>query len=222
MTVGTVVFVRHGRTRYNAAMRLQGQVDIELDEVGQWQAKAGAQALVRSVKPTRIVASDLVRAHETAQEIAVLTGLTVSTDVRLRERGFGPWEGLMRPEIQERWPNEFAKWAAGLEPGVEGLETKATVAQRMLEAITDLGSDLGQDDTLVLVSHGAAITCTLAALFDQDPATWRGMGGLQNVHWSTVARNVNQDMEPRWRLIEHNAGLSAQHGSQAWADGLAN
>ncbi|MEK8228498.1 histidine phosphatase family protein [Oerskovia sp. M15] len=41
MSARTVVFLRHGRTEYNAAMRLQGQVDIPLDAVGHWQAEQG-------------------------------------------------------------------------------------------------------------------------------------------------------------------------------------
>lgn len=222
MSAGSVVFVRHGRTRYNAAMRLQGQVDIELDEVGKWQATSGAQAIVRGVTPARIVASDLDRAHATALEIAKLTGQEVGIDSRLRERSFGPWEGLTRPEIKERWPNEFALWTSGLEPNLEGMETKAVVAQRMIAAIEDHGADLTPKDTLVLVSHGAAITSTLIALLGHDPADWRGLGGLQNVHWSKISRNTASDASPRWRLIEHNVGLSAQHGNQAWADGITN
>ena len=39
MTGRTLILWRHGRTAYNAGGRLQGQVDIPLDEVGQWQAR---------------------------------------------------------------------------------------------------------------------------------------------------------------------------------------
>lgn len=222
MSVGKVVFVRHGRTAYNAAMRLQGQVDIELDDVGLWQAQTGAQSFVRTVKATKIVASDLSRAHATARAIGALTGHVVPTDSRLRERSFGPWEGMTRPEIDEQWPTEFALWSAGKEPNLDGMESKAVVAERMLAAIADHGADLTEKDTLVLVSHGAAITCAIMDMIGQDPSSWRGVGGLQNVHWSKLSRNTAQGAQPTWRLEEHNVGLSAKHGSQTWANGIAN
>ena len=61
-----VVLWRHGRTEYNAARRLQGQIDIPLDEVGRWQGTTAAAALFARHTPVRIVSSDLVRARSTA------------------------------------------------------------------------------------------------------------------------------------------------------------
>ena len=43
--VRSVFLIRHGRTSYNAAHKLQGQVDIPLDAVGEWQVKQTAAAL---------------------------------------------------------------------------------------------------------------------------------------------------------------------------------
>ena len=43
--VHAITLVRHGRTAYNAQHRLQGQIDIPLDEVGQWQVRQTADAL---------------------------------------------------------------------------------------------------------------------------------------------------------------------------------
>jgi len=59
-----VVLWRHGRTEYNAARRLQGQIDIPLDEVGRWQGTTAAAALFARHTPVRIVSSDLVRAFD--------------------------------------------------------------------------------------------------------------------------------------------------------------
>ena len=53
MTAGTLVLLRHGRTAYNASMRLQGQVDIPLDAVGRWQAAQGAPALASARRARR-------------------------------------------------------------------------------------------------------------------------------------------------------------------------
>src|SRR5690554_5843062 len=132
MSARTVVLWRHGRTEYNAAGRLQGQVDIALDEVGRWQAQQAAHDLAERHSPIRIVSSGLSRAVATAQALAEAVGVQVETDVRLRERGFGDWEGLSAEEISSRWPDEYAVWRAGHDPRRDGAETRLEVAERMV------------------------------------------------------------------------------------------
>src|SRR5699024_8673968 len=111
MTAATVLLWRHGQTDYNSGGRLQGQVDIALNETGQAQAAAAAEVLMR-VQPVQIVSSDLSRAHDTARILGQLTGVEVRIDQRLRERSFGQWEGLTHAEIAESWPEQFVEWGA--------------------------------------------------------------------------------------------------------------
>ena len=75
--VHAITLVRHGRTAYNAQHRLQGQIDIPLDEVGQWQVRQTAVALRelyvdrRPDIPNRlVVCSDLGRASAPAHASA--------------------------------------------------------------------------------------------------------------------------------------------------------
>ena len=77
--VRSVFLIRHGRTSYNAAHKLQGQVDIPLDAVGEWQVKQTAAALKSLYVDRRpeinhrfIVCSDLKRAHATAQALSLI------------------------------------------------------------------------------------------------------------------------------------------------------
>ncbi|WP_125777583.1 histidine phosphatase family protein [Antribacter gilvus] len=205
MTAGTVVLLRHGRTAYNAGLRLQGQIDIPLDDVGRWQAAQGAAALAASHKASVVVSSDLVRAVDTADAYAEAVGVTVSTDPELRERSFGAWEGLTDGEIAEQWPEEHAAWRSGAEPVRAGAETKAAVAERMAAAVSRHADALELDDTLVVVSHGAAITLAVTRLLGLDPGEWRGLHGLHNVHWSHLHRSGPQGV-PAWRLVAHNVG----------------
>lgn len=205
MTAGTIVLLRHGRTAFNHSKRLQGQIDIPLDDVGRWQAEQGANALASSHTATKVVASDLQRAFDTAVAYARLVGADVEPDKRMRERSFGEWEGLTGEEIAERWPDEHAEWRAGAEPVRAGAETRAKVAERMTAAVLEHADGLGPDDTLVVVSHGAAITLTLTLLLGQDPVEWRGITGLHNVHWSHL-RASGPLARPAWRLVAHNVG----------------
>ncbi len=217
MTASTVVLLRHARTAYNAALRLQGQIDIPLDDVGRWQAQEGAAALASSHRATRVVTSDLVRAADTAAAYAeALGGVTVQTDVRLRERSFGEWEGLTGEELAERWPEEYAAWRRGKDPVRAGAETKAAVAARVAESVREHASELGSDETLVVVSHGAAISLAVTALLGLDPDGWRGIAGMHNVHWSHLHRS-GPDAVPEWRLVAHNVG--AGHPLDRWQAG---
>lgn len=205
MSVGSVIFLRHGRTAYNAVGRLQGQVDIPLDEVGLWQAQHGAEALARLHAPARVISSDLVRARVTAEHYADAAGASVLADPRVRERSFGLWEGLTREEIADGWPQEFEQWRRGSDPEGIDVESRAAVAARVAEAVNDHGRDLSPTDTLVVVAHGAAITLGITALLGLDPDSWRGISGLNNVHWSHLERSHAGSMTD-WRLVAHNVG----------------
>ncbi|MDR7384488.1 histidine phosphatase family protein [Promicromonospora iranensis] len=216
MTAGTIVLLRHARTAYNAGLRLQGQIDIPLDEVGRWQAEQGATALAASHKASSVVASDLERARDTAAAYARQVGLEVVTDPALRERSFGIWEGMTDAEIAERWPDEHAVWRSGGEPPVAGVESKDAVARRMEESVLRHAEALGAGDTLVVVSHGSAITQAITRMLGLDPATWRGLHGMHNVHWSHL-RASPPGVVPGWRLVAHNVG--AGYPLDTWQSG---
>ncbi|WP_418276467.1 histidine phosphatase family protein [Isoptericola jiangsuensis] len=205
MPADTIVLLRHGRTAYNASARLQGQIDIPLDEVGHWQALEGAAALASSHRATRIVSSDLGRAVDTARAYSDVVGVPLVTDTRLRERSFGQWEGLTSAEIAERWPAEHARWRRGADPQGTDAEAKADVAARMTAAVIDHAADLSDGDCLVVVSHGAAISLAITGLLGLDAATWRGISGMHNVHWSHLHRSAPGAV-PGWRLVAHNVG----------------
>jgi broad specificity phosphatase PhoE len=218
----SIVLIRHGRTAYNAAVRLQGQVDIDLDEVGQWQVQTSAAALAGLFTPARVLTSDLGRAVDTARVICAEYDLEPVVDARLRERSFGPWEGLTGPEISAKWPDAYASWRGGSEPDTVGVELKRDVAARMSQAILEHADQLDQDQTLFVVSHGAAISCAIAALLGEDATAWRGVAGMSNVHWSKLSRNTAVDARPEWRLEQHNVGPSVTFGRKAWESGPAD
>ena len=83
-----VLAIRHGETAWNVDTRIQGQLDIGLNDTGRWQAQRLADTLAAEGIDA-IYASDLSRAHETARRVADRVNLVVQTDPGLRERHFG-------------------------------------------------------------------------------------------------------------------------------------
>ena len=104
-----LIAVRHGETAWNVEARLQGQLDIPLNERGQAQARRAAQSLAED-RPDVVVSSDLARAHATAQAIASFNGCPLFLEPGLRERSFGSFEGLTHGEVAQRWPEASQRW----------------------------------------------------------------------------------------------------------------
>ena len=103
--------VRHGETAWNAEHRVQGQLDLPLNEVGHRQARCLAQAL-KDEKFDLLYASDLSRTRQTAAPSAALLKLEVIADAALRERHYGMFETHTYAEVKLRFPAEYARFAA--------------------------------------------------------------------------------------------------------------
>jgi probable phosphoglycerate mutase len=105
----TLLVIRHGETEWNRDQRFQGHGDSPLTQTGRIQAQALARRLA-GARIDRLVSSDLGRARETAGYLAAATGLDVHTDARLRERHYGPFEGLTLAEIKAKHAGAYARF----------------------------------------------------------------------------------------------------------------
>jgi probable phosphoglycerate mutase len=157
-----LIAVRHGETAWNVEARLQGQLDIPLNERGHDQARRAAHSLVEE-RPDVVVSSDLLRAHDTARAIALRAGCPLVLEAGLRERSFGRFEGMTHGEVAERWPHESQRWRSrdpDFAPG-EG-ESLRVFSERCLDA-THRIVDAYRGKTIVLVAHGGVLDCLYRA-----------------------------------------------------------
>jgi probable phosphoglycerate mutase len=198
------VLWRHGRTSWNAERRFQGQTDVPLDDVGLEQAERAATVLAR-LEPAVIISSDLARARVTAQALAELTGLHVVEDPALRETFAGQWQGLTRHELEKRFGDDLAAWAAGSELRPGGGETRREVAARMVGAIDRTLPLVAPGQTLVVATHGGAARAAVGSLLGLPIEHWAALGVLTNCAWTVLEENLAQHGPP-WRLQEYNAG----------------
>ncbi|MDC7682098.1 histidine phosphatase family protein [Asticcacaulis sp. BYS171W] len=146
--------LRHGQTDWNAQMRLQGSTDIPLNETGRDQARMAAFFLADQ-GITQILASPLVRAHETATIVAETLNVPVVTDARLTERHFGLFEGLTIDEVETQRRDMLAHMNPDLD--IDGkhyphnAERLPVVIDRVKAAIED---HCGSGETCLFVCHG--------------------------------------------------------------------
>lgn len=155
-----ILLIRHGETAWNAIRRLQGHLDIPLNDEGERQAAALGRALCDE-ELDAIISSDLQRARQTAQAIAAPRGMAVQIDRGLRERCYGAFEGMLYAEISQRYPVAYAAWQARdidarFPQGVHTAETLSEFAERAVGTITRIARE-GKYRRVALVSHGGVL-----------------------------------------------------------------
>jgi broad specificity phosphatase PhoE len=187
--------IRHGETAWVRERRFSGSRDIPLTEAGRRQCAAVARALAGS-GAAAVYASPLERARTSAELIAEPLGLPVRIAAAFSEMAFGPWEGLTREEVRERFPEDWEQWRSAPHLcGISGGDTLAAVAERVAAGVEALRqAHAGQ--AVVLVSHAivtrvlvlAALGLGLDRLWTVDAAP----AGITEIEyepgWATVHR----------------------------------
>ncbi|OAF15965.1 MULTISPECIES: histidine phosphatase family protein [Bradyrhizobium] len=176
MSVPTIYYLRHGETEWNALGRLQGNKDVPLNARGRGQAVQAAGILAdlfkrdgRDKAALPYVSSPLGRARSTMELVRgklELPAMDYSLDDRLREIGYGSWEGLTLAESEAFDPEVYArrladKWTVAPAGG----ETYAAVQQRMLDWYESRLVDT------VAVAHGGTARALMVALGIETPAS---------------------------------------------------
>lgn len=210
-----VLAIRHGETAWNVDTRIQGQLDIPLNDTGRWQAERLAAALADEGVHA-IYASDLARAHHTALAVGRATGLPVATHTGLRERAFGEYEGHTYQEIEARWPEGSERWRRrepDFRPGTHGESLRVFYDRCVTTAAGLAAAHPGQ--TIVLVAHGGVMDCLYRAASRADlqaARSWQlgnasvnrllyAEGGFTLVGWSDTshldAGPLDESNDPR-------------------------
>src|SRR5579871_1139761 len=165
----TIYYIRHGETQWNADGRLQGVQDTALNDLGRSQAAQAGRILTelllrdqREKSTLPYVSSPLLRARTTMEIMRGELSLPLrdyATDDRLREIGYGRWEGFTLAEMQAADPVCFArrladKWRVAPEGG----ETYEAVQRRMSQWHEQVKTDI------VVVAHGGTARALMVAL----------------------------------------------------------
>ncbi|KAL5752894.1 hypothetical protein ACOSP7_023082 [Xanthoceras sorbifolium] len=154
-----IIVVRHGETAWNVDGRIQGHLDVELNEVGRQQAVSVADRLSKEFEISVVYSSDLKRALETAKTIAnACGGLEVIEDPDLRERHLGDLQGLVFREAAKINPDAYKaisshKTDQDIPGGGESLDQ---LFQRCTSALQRIGRK-HKGERVVVITHGGVI-----------------------------------------------------------------
>ena len=167
-----VYLVRHGATELTDEDRFAGAIDVLLSDEGREQARLLGKRL--ETDPISVAfASPMTRTMDTARLIAAPHGIEVTAVDGLREIAHGRWERKTRAEVEQQFPDEYARYETDpFSFAPTGGESGLQVTARALPALlTIVGEHL--DQRILVVSHKATIRLLLSSLLGFDPRKYR-------------------------------------------------
>ncbi len=158
----TLYFLRHGETDYNLEMKMQGWIDIPLNDTGVRQAEdAGKRIRKKGIGFDMVFSSPLVRALRTAEIVTGQDRSDILVDRRLIEMGFGDYEGKRFEHIPDDVFDLIRRAPKGMVPG--GAESPEEVLERTKDFLDHLKTVNG-GASILCVAHGVTIRAMLSNL----------------------------------------------------------
>ena len=153
-----ILLVRHGETDWNKEQRLQGHLDIGLNEQGVIQAQLLGQALAKE-KIDIAYSSDLSRALDTANTITAHHHVPTFIDTQLRERCYGEIQGMTYHEIEQKLPENHRAWHSR-EPDFQpqGGESLRQFYFRVTSSFERIAKN-HEGQVILIVAHGGVLDC---------------------------------------------------------------
>jgi len=190
MPLTRICLVRHGETAWNAEGRVQGQLDVPLNALGEAQARAVARAL-SDERFHAIYSSDLTRVRQTAAPSIAHHGLPLALDDRLRERHYGIFERLLYTEVRSRYPDEYARFRdKDLDFDFGTGESLRVFFDRSITAVNDIAARHRGQNVLVF-THGGVLDMVYRHALALDQRATREFG-IPNagINWVSVSEHA--------------------------------
>lgn len=166
-----IFLFRHGQTDWNIEGRIQGHIDVPLNETGRVQAETLA-ATMKAHNLDIIISSDLSRAHETAMIIGVHCDIPIHTHPALREINAGQTQGKLKKECATLW-----SYFANIDPRYDHVgfpqgETKKEAAERIISWLKEYCATTPHT-RIGISSHGFILKLLLRELghYRDEPLT---------------------------------------------------
>lgn len=211
-----LTLIRHGETDSNVQKRWQGQSNSSLTARGIEQARKLAARLKiksssHSFRFTRIVSSDLGRAVQTTELLALTSAgatepsIRVELDAAWREINVGRWEGLTREEVTAHFSHEIEALSKGVDVRVGGGESFGDLFVRVDAAMRQLLATGSPDDHVAVVTHGAVIQAIASGAIGIRERRPRPLGPVSNTSMTTLRFEKGRPTLLRYNDATHAA-----------------
>jgi broad specificity phosphatase PhoE len=152
----TLFIVRHGETDWNKEGRIQGRLNSHLTEKGRYNAKVLGERL-NDIDFAKIITSPSGRTIETTELIVKDRDVSVQTNEMIMEMDMGPWQGLLKSEIREQYPDAYECFLNSPQLYQNGdAESFIDIYKRAEAFLLQLKSSK-QTGNLLIVTHGLFI-----------------------------------------------------------------
>lgn len=163
--------IRHGQTNWNKEKKIQGSIDISLNDVGIKEATDRADYFFKNnIIPDAIYCSNKKRAIESATLIAKKFSLKPIVIENLEEMNLGLWEGKTWKEVQRQYPKElsiFESKDCKYFSSHNG-ESYVDVAYRVIKELKNICNKEKNKKNIFVVTHGAVIMTIRLFLEDKN------------------------------------------------------
>ena len=170
--------MRHGKTEWNKIEKLQGSVDIPLNEEGVLVAQK-AHDKYREIKFDICYCSPLIRAKKTAEIFLEGTDTPIVIDDRLKEMSFGEFEGTIGYFNNPECPinNLFVDPVNYVSVG--GSESFEELNKRTLSFLNEIAYPLHNEGKSVLIVCHGALGCSIISQVKNTPLSnfWDNLMG---------------------------------------------
>lgn len=200
-------FVRHGQTELNASNHVQGgEIDSPLLPKSKVDAKKTGR-LLKDKNITRIITSPQQRALDTSRLLAseFSTEVIIEEDSRLKEFGYGEWEGIFIPDIEKKYKDSFYHLRNQpdlYDPTSFGGETYIDLILRGTEAVRHHAEN-HPDSDLLFVGHGITTMATILTLAGFPLKDIRTQPALGNTSVSHMIKNDSEFELKTWNYLNH-------------------
>ena len=158
-----LLVIRHGESEADLLDVREGRADFALTERGHRQAEAMANYVADNYNISKIYASTLTRAKQTAQHLSDKTGISIVFDENLMEFNNGLLAGLPRTVVREKYPEVPD---LPIDKAVYGQESQVEFRQRAENALSRIMNEAENDETIAVVSHGGMINQLYRSFFN--------------------------------------------------------
>lgn len=158
-----LLIIRHGESEADLLDVHEGRADFVLTERGHRQAEAMADYVANNYNISKIYASTLIRAKQTAGHLSDKTGIPIIFDENLMEFNNGLLAGLPRAVVREKYP---IVPDLPVDKAVYGQESQVEFRQRAENTLSRVISESKSDESIAIVSHGGMINQLYRSLFD--------------------------------------------------------